>query len=56
MQLALADTPIDDALRDKLLRAFAATADHMRNQPEYTVEPALQVVPGGSSRGGVNEG
>ena len=34
MQKALADMPIGEDLRQKLTRAFMATADHMRNQPE----------------------
>ena len=34
MEKAIADMPIDDRLRAKLIHAFMATADHMRNQPE----------------------
>ena len=56
MKLALADTPMEDVLREKLLGAFAATADHMRNQPEYDADPALRVLPGGSKRGDTNQG
>lgn len=35
MQKALDDTPIDQALRSKLLQAFHATANHMRNRPDH---------------------
>lgn len=31
--LALADMPIDEAVRQRLEQALRATADHMRNQP-----------------------
>ena len=41
MEKALADMPIDDGLRKKLTRAFTATADHMRNQPEQDPDEGL---------------
>ena len=48
MKKALADTPINDDLRDRLTTAFAATADHMRNQPEHGEETGLRIFhPGG---------
>ena len=46
MRLALADMPIDDALRQKLEQAFMATADHMRNQPEHEEDGRLRIFPG----------
>ncbi|MGB5568336.1 MAG: group II truncated hemoglobin [Sedimenticolaceae bacterium] len=38
MRKALADMPIEDLQRKQLERAFAATADHMRNQPEQDAD------------------
>jgi len=38
MRKALADMPIEDLQRQQLERAFAATADHMRNQPEQDAD------------------
>jgi hemoglobin len=38
MRKALADMPIEDLQRQRLERAFAATADHMRNQPEQDAD------------------
>lgn len=50
MNLALADMPIDASLRDKLSKAFMATADHMRNQADYGDDPALTIMPSGQKR------
>lgn len=46
MRKALNDMPIEQALREKLERAFMATADHMRNQPEHDEDGRLQIFPG----------
>jgi len=46
MSKALNDMPIEQALREKLERAFMATADHMRNQPEHDEDGRLQIFPG----------
>ncbi len=45
MQKALADMPLEEAVRKQLIQAFYQTADHMRNQPEYDAEQAaLKIV------------
>jgi hemoglobin len=49
MRQALNDESIDAALCQRLLQAFAATADHMRNQPEHTADPSLRIVPTGDT-------
>ena len=41
MRKALDDMPIDDGLRERLVTAFMATADHMRNQPEHDDDERL---------------
>lgn len=46
MRKALDDTPIDEAMKQRLEHAFAATADHMRNQPEHDPDSGLQIFPG----------
>lgn len=46
MNKALAEMPIDDALRRQLSQAFMGTADHMRNQPEYQEDAGLKIFPG----------
>ncbi len=46
MRKALADMPLADDVRQKLEQAFMNTADHMRNQPEHSGDPRLQVFPG----------
>jgi len=46
MRKAMDDTPIDDSLREKLVTAFTATADHMRNQSERDEDRRLQYSPG----------
>lgn len=46
MRKALSDMSIDDELKTKLERAFMATADHMRNQPEHSEDGRLQIYPG----------
>lgn len=46
MDKALAEMPVDDSLRKKLSDAFMATADHMRNQPEYEQDGGLKIFPG----------
>ena len=46
MQKALADMPIGEDLRQKLKRAFMATADHMRNQPEPGSDDRLPIIRG----------
>ena len=46
MRKALADMPIEDDLRQKLVRAFMATADHMRNQPEHGADKGLPIIRG----------
>ncbi len=48
MNKALADMPIDGTLRARLSQAFMATADHMRNQPEYDADEGLRIFPGPS--------
>lgn len=46
MRKALADMPITDDLRSRLVQAFAATADHMRNRPEHDEDGRLKIFPG----------
>jgi truncated hemoglobin YjbI len=46
MQKALADMPIGEDRRQKLIRAFMATADHMRNQPELGSDDRLPIIRG----------
>ena len=46
MRKALADMPITDDLRAKLVQAFMATADHMRNRPEHDEDGRLKTFPG----------
>lgn len=46
MRRALADMPIDQALKDQLEQAFQKTADHMRNRPEHAADGRLEVSPG----------
>jgi len=46
MRKALNDMPIEETLKQKLERAFMATADHMRNQPEHDEDGRLQIFPG----------
>ena len=43
MHLALAEMPIDQVSREKLEKAFATTADHMRNRPEHQQDDVLEV-------------
>jgi hemoglobin len=43
MRRALADMPIEDGQKQQLERAFAATADHMRNQPEHDADARLHI-------------
>lgn len=51
MNRALADMPMDDTLRERLSRAFLATADHMRNKAEHDADPELRIGPeGGGSQ------
>ena len=45
MQMALADMAIDETLQTKLLAAFRATADHMRNKADF--EPHDDLPTGG---------
>lgn len=45
MRKALADMPIDATLRESLMRAFQATADHMRNQAEHVADARLSIAP-----------
>lgn len=52
MNKALNDMPLDQPLRDKLLQAFMATADHMRNQPEHDAAEGLRIFPGPSGENG----
>lgn len=47
MRRALADSELDQAQRDRLLQAFAATADHMRNKAEHEADGRLRLFPGG---------
>ena len=49
MRRALADSELDQAQRDRLLQAFAATADHMRNKAEHEADGRLRLFPGGSN-------
>ncbi|MCP5306149.1 MAG: hypothetical protein H6953_11970 [Chromatiaceae bacterium] len=44
---ALADSELDQTQRDRLLQAFAATADHMRNKAEHEADGRLRLFPGG---------
>jgi len=46
MRQALQAMPIDEALRERLVQAFHATADHMRNQPEHASDDRLKIFPG----------
>ena len=43
MDKALQDLPIAPSLRNRLSQAFMATADHMRNQPEYSADDGLRI-------------
>jgi len=45
MRHALDDPSVPEGLRPKLEQAFQATADHMRNQPEHSADPALGIIP-----------
>ena len=47
MRRALADSELDQTQRDRLLQAFAATADHMRNKAEHEANGRLRLFPGG---------
>ena len=47
MRRALADSELDQTQRDRLLQAFAATADHMRNKAEHEADGRLRLFPGG---------
>ena len=49
MRRALADSELDQTQRDRLLQAFAATADHMRNKAEHEADGRLRLFPGGSN-------
>ena len=42
MRKALDDMPIDNGLRERLVTAFMATADHMRNQPDHNDDERLR--------------
>jgi hemoglobin len=44
MRAALDDPAIPDDLARKLEKAFASTADHMRNQPDHTADGRLGIV------------
>jgi hemoglobin len=44
MRKALNDLALPDAFRDRLVQAFMATADHMRNQPEHEVDQRLKIL------------
>ena len=46
MRKALNDMSIEDGLKQELERAFMATADHMRNQPEHQDDGRLRSFPG----------
>ena len=46
MRRALDDMSLDPALKSKLEKAFRATADHMRNQPEHEENGHLRIFPG----------
>ena len=46
MRKAIGDMPIGDELKSHLERAFMATADHMRNRPEYDGDDRLTTVSG----------
>lgn len=46
MKLALNDMAIDPALEHKLLAAFQATADHMRNTSDHPVDDSLPIQSG----------
>ena len=54
MRQALSEMPIEKTLRQKLEQAFAATADHMRNQPEHTPDGKLKIFPGRSPYPDIN--
>lgn len=45
MRHALDDPSVAEDLRPKLVQAFQTTADHMRNRPEHTAEPAFGIIP-----------
>jgi hemoglobin len=45
MRKALADMPVEDALKKRLEQAFMATADHMRNKPEHDEDGRLKIFP-----------
>ena len=47
MRRALDDMPIEDGLRERLMTAFLATADHMRNQAEENDDGRLKIFPRG---------
>jgi hemoglobin len=46
MRKALDDMPIERDLKQRLERAFADTAEHMRNQPEHDGDERLQIFTG----------
>ena len=46
MRKALDDMPIEADLKERLEKAFMATADHMRNQPEHSEDGRLRIFPG----------
>jgi hemoglobin len=46
MRKALDNMRIEDSLKQKLERAFMATADHMRNQSEHEDDGRLRIIPG----------
>lgn len=48
MRKALADMQLPTQLEQRLIEAFYATADHMRNRAEHTADAALQIFQGKS--------
>jgi truncated hemoglobin YjbI len=44
MRHALDDPTVPGDLREPLLKAFAQTADHMRNRPDQHHEPAFGII------------
>ena len=55
MNKALKDMPIAQSLRDRLSQAFMATADHMRNRPEYNADQGLRIVGSPSDINGTDQ-
>lgn len=45
MRHALDDPSVPEDLRPRLLQAFQATADHMRNRAEHAGDPAFGIIP-----------